>query len=93
MLRREAAHGQWATVCCKERAASGKWQVAWPVRWAYCVKNKINCVRTYNPAMNQNHTSWLYIDIRLAKIPANECQSQALSLSLFLYLSVSLSLV
>jgi len=23
-------------------------------------------VRTYNRAMNQNHTSWLYIDIRLA---------------------------
>lgn len=44
-------------------------QVAGPVRWAYCAKKKINCVRTHNRAMNQNHTSWLYIDIRLA----NEC--------------------
>jgi len=69
---------------CVLQGASGKRQVAWPVRWAYCVKNKINCVRTYNRAMNQNHTSWLYIDIRLAKIPANECQSQDLSLSLSL---------
>lgn len=41
-------------------------QVAGPVRWAYCAKKKINCVLTHNRAMNQNHTSWLYIDIRLS---------------------------
>lgn len=38
------------------------------VRWAYCAKNKINCVHTHNRAMNQNHTSWLYIDIRLSRL-------------------------
>lgn len=54
-----------ATWCSMQRR-----QVAGPVRWAYCAKKKINCVRTHNRAMNQNHTSWLYIDIRLA----NECQ-------------------
>lgn len=53
-----------ATWCSMQRQ-----QVAGPVRWAYCAKKKINCVRTHNRAMNQNHTSWLYIDIRLA----NEC--------------------
>lgn len=61
--RRRHRHRR-ATWCSMRRQ-----QVAGPVRWAYCAKKKINCVRTHNRAMNQNHTSWLYIDIRLA----NEC--------------------
>lgn len=65
--RRRHRHRR-ATWCSMRRQ-----QVAGPVRWAYCAKKKINCVRTHNRAMNQNHTSWLYIDIRLA----NECPPPA----------------
>lgn len=71
--RRRHRHSR-ATWCCMQRR-----QVAGPVRWAYCAKKKINCVRTHNRAMNQNHTSWLYIDIRLA----NECPSPPVRLSLY----------
>lgn len=55
-----------ATVCVRVMPPAPRW-VGLSAGGGYCVKKKINCVRTYNRAMNQNHTSSLYIDIRLTK--------------------------
>lgn len=63
----QAGRQRRAAWCSMGHAARGG-PVAGPVRWAYCAKNKINCVHTHNRAMNQNHTSWLYIDIRLSRL-------------------------